>query len=228
MIVNKRVFILEDEVDLVRLTTDLLESDGFVVNSAIHPVDGLQKLRINPPDLLLLDIRLPEIDGYQVCRELKKDPKTNHVPVIMISSKDEETDVVVGLEVGADDYICKPFRQKELLARVRAVLRRHETDLEPKDLVTGPLSLNCHCYSAAINRKDIHVTMREFELLRYLVSFEGRVLTRSRIYEQVWGVDFSGTSRTIDVHIDQLRKKLGKYAHWITTLKGIGYRFQVE
>lgn len=225
---NKRVFIIEDEADLVRIATDLLESDGFIVNSALHPLEGLRKIQANPPDLLLLDIRLPDMDGYQVCKELKRDPKTTHVPVIMVSAKDEETDVVVGLEVGADDYICKPYRQKELLARVKAVLRRHTAELEPKDIVTGPLSLNCFSYAGFIHKRNIELTLKEFELLRYFVTLEGRVLTRSRIYEHVWGVDFSGSSRTIDVHIEQLRKKLGKYSEWITTLKGIGYRFQVE
>jgi len=226
--VNKRVFIIEDEPDLVRIATDLLEADGFVVTSSTHPVDGLAKIRANPPDLLLLDIRLPDITGYEVCKQLKSDPKTKHVPIIMVSAKDAETDVVVGLEVGAEDYVCKPYRQKELVARVRAVLRRQMSDLEPTSLVSGPLTLNCANYSGTLYKKDIKMTYKEFELLSYFVRMEGRVLTRAKIYETVWGIDFSGSSRTIDVHVDKLRKKLGKCSEWISTLKGIGYRFQID
>ena len=225
---NKRIFIVEDEPDMIRVATDLLQSEGFLVSSATHPHDALVKIRANPPDLLLLDIRLPDMNGYELCKELKGDPKTAHIPVIMVSAKDAETDVVVGLEVGAADYICKPYRQRELVARVRAVLRRGMGEMEPKDIVSGPLKLNCQAYSATIHKKDTQLTSKEFELLSYLVRMEGRVLTRSKIYESVWGVDFTGSSRTIDVHIDQLRKKLGKHAEWITTLKGIGYRFQID
>jgi DNA-binding response OmpR family regulator len=226
--VKKSIFILEDEPDMVRIATDLLESDGFLVNSATHPVDGLRKIRTILLDLLILDLRLPEMDGYQVCKELKGDPKTAHIPIIMISVKDNETDVVVGLEMGADDYVTKPFRQRELLARVKSVLRRQAVEPAPKNIALGPVTLNCSNYSAIINNKGIQFTAKEFDLLAYFAQREGRVLTRTKIYESVWGVDFSGSSRTIDVHIDQIRKKLGKYGAWLTTLKGIGYRFQVE
>lgn len=222
-----RVFILEDEPDMIRIATDLLQGDGFFVTSAVNPIDALSKIRLNPPDLLILDIRLPDMNGYEVCKQLKADPKTAHIPVIMVSAKVEETDVVVGLEVGAEDYICKPFRSRELLARVRAVLRRQLADLEPKTIVCGPLTLHCGKYTATLFKKEIQLTLKEFDLLGYFMRMEGRVLTRTKLYEGVWGVDFTGSSRTIDVHVDQLRKKLGRHSEWITTLKGIGYRFQI-
>lgn len=212
---------------MIRIATDLLQGDGFFVTSAVNPIDALSKIRLNPPDLLILDIRLPDMNGYEVCKQLKADPKTAHIPVIMVSAKVEETDVVVGLEVGAEDYICKPFRSRELLARVRAVLRRQLADLEPKTIVCGPLTLHCGKYTATLFKKEIQLTLKEFDLLGYFMRMEGRVLTRTKLYEGVWGVDFTGSSRTIDVHVDQLRKKLGRHSEWITTLKGIGYRFQI-
>ncbi len=224
---SKRIFIVDDEADLIRIATDVLEMDGFSVSSATHPADALRKINANPPDIIILDLRLPDMDGYEVAKLLKADVRTKHVPIIMVSAKCEETDVVVGLEVGADDYITKPFRQKELLARVKTVLRRFHTEPGPRNLVTGPLSLNCGNYTAALHTKPVPLTLREFQLLSYFVEMEGRVLTRNKIYETVWGVDFSGSSRTIDVHVDQLRKKLGKYADSITTLKGIGYKFEL-
>jgi DNA-binding response OmpR family regulator len=211
---------------MVRIATDLLSMDGFLVNSSTHPTDGLKQIRANPPDLILLDIRLPDKDGFEVCKELKSDPKTKSVPIIMISVKNDETDIVVGLEMGADDYISKPFRQKELLARVKTVLRRQEDEPEPL-LEFGPLKLDTKLYRASLNGKDINLTLKEFELLSFLVRMEGRVLTRTKIYETVWGVNFTGSSRTIDVHVEQVRKKLGKFSDWLTTLRGIGYRFEM-
>jgi two-component system alkaline phosphatase synthesis response regulator PhoP len=224
---SRRIFIIDDEPDMVRIATDLLSMDGFVVNSANHPNEGIKQIRCNPPDLLLLDIRLPDKDGFQVCKELKSDPKTKFIPIIMISVKSDETDIVVGLEMGADDYISKPFRQKELLARVKTVLRRQEEEPEPPMIEFGPLKLDTKLYKATLNGRNMGLTLKEFELLSFLVRMEGRVLTRTRIYEAVWGVNFTGSSRTIDVHVDQVRKKLGKFSDWLTTLRGIGYRFEM-
>ncbi len=212
---------------MVRIATDLLTLDGFTVNSSTHPTDGLNQIRANPPDLLLLDIRLPDKDGFEVCKELKSDPKTKTVPIIMISVRSDETDIVVGLEMGADDYISKPFRQKELLARVKTVMRRQLEEPEPPTVLLGPIKLDTKLYKATLNGRNMNLTLKEFELLSYLVRMEGRVLTRTRIYEAVWGVNFTGSSRTIDVHVDQVRKKLGKFSSCLTTLRGIGYRFEM-
>jgi DNA-binding response OmpR family regulator len=213
---------------MIKIATDLLSDEGYTVASATTPADGLKKVRGNPPDLLLLDVRLPDMDGYQVCKELKSDPKTQSIPIIMVSVKSDETDVVVGLEMGADDYISKPFRRRELLARIKAVLRRQAADPEPGRLEVGPIRIDLAAYSAWLKEKALALTPKEFELLSLFLRREGRVLTRAVISETVWGFEHTGSSRTIDVHVDQLRRKLGKYGEWIKGLKGIGYRFEAE
>jgi len=213
---------------MVKIGTDLLTSDSYTVSSSNHPHDALKKIRANPPDLLLLDVRLPDMDGFQICKELKSDPKTKNIAIIMVSVKSDETDVVVGLEMGADDYICKPFRKRELLARVKSVLRRKSSAPEPERYEIGPLVLDYACYTASISKKPLALTPKEFELLAFFMRMQGRILTRACISEAVWGIEFTGSSRTIDVHVDQLRKKLGRGGEWIKGLKGIGYRFEGE
>jgi DNA-binding response OmpR family regulator len=225
---SKSIFIVDDEPDMVKIATDLLESDGFVVYSDTHPAQALKKIRTNPPDLVILDLRMPDMDGYHVCKELKADPKTKHLPIIMVSVKSEETDVVVGLEMGADDYISKPFRKRELLARVKTVLRRLDMDPRDQKIECGPFTVDYGSYSATLNNKTLALTPKEFELLGFFIRREGRVVTRAAMSENVWGTEFTGSTRTIDVHVDQLRKKLGKYSTWIHGLKGIGYRFEKE
>lgn len=225
---SKKIFILDDEADMVKIGTDLLESDGYLVESSQHPDDGIKKIRANPPDLLLLDIRLPDKDGLQICKELKSDPKTRHVPIIMVSVKADETDVVVGLELGADDYIAKPFRKKELLARVKTALRRQDPDATNQVFHCGPITVDYGSYAATIHKKPLTLTPKEFELLGFFIKREGKVMTRPTISENVWGIEFTGSTRTIDVHVDQLRKKLGKYAAWVHSLKGVGYRFEPD
>jgi len=211
-----------------RIATDLLSDEGYVVESALNPLDGLKAISANPPDLLLLDIRLPDLDGFQTCKRIKSDPKIKHIPVIMVSVKSEESDVVVGLELGAEDYIIKPFRKRELLARVKTVLRRNDTEPEAPKLKIGPLDLDWNRHAAVLNRKPLTLTPKEFELLGYFMKNEGRVLTRASISEHVWGVEYTGSTRTIDVHVDQLRHKLGKHSDMIAGLKGIGYRFEAN
>lgn len=225
---KRRILIIDDEPDMIKIACDLLETDGYAVTSSTNPTDGLKKLRLNPPDLLLLDVRLPDIDGLQVCKELKSDPKTKHVPIIMISVKADETDVVVGLEMGAEDYIAKPFRRRELLARVKAVLRRNQTTPQPERLQAGGLMLDYSTHTATCDKKALNLTPKEFELMGLFLKMEGRILTRSIISESVWGIEFTGSTRTIDVHVDQLRRKLGGSGEQIKSLKGIGYRFEVE
>lgn len=225
---GRRIVVIDDEPDMVKIATDLLESDGYVVSSFLNPKDGLRKIQENPPDLIILDIRLPEMDGFQVCKTLKADPKTKGVPIIMVSVKSEETDVVVGLELGADDYLTKPLRKRELLARVKSVLRRLDTDPTDQRIECGPITVDYGSYSATINKKPVDLTPKEFELLGFLLKRKGRVVTRAVISENVWGIEFTNSTRTIDVHIDTLRKKLGKFGSCIESLKGIGYRFEVD
>lgn len=225
---NKRIAIIDDEPDMVRIATDLLEPEGYTVTSSHHPNDGLKKIRGGPPDLILLDVRLPDMDGYQVLKELKNDPRTRGVPVMMISVKSDESDVVVGLEMGAEDYLTKPLRRKELLARVKTVLRRLDRAPEPERLQVGEICLDFGSYTASVARKALTLTPKEFELLGFFLRMQGRILTRATISEAVWGIEFTGTTRTIDVHVDQLRRKLGKLGPCIKGLKGVGYRFELD
>ena len=225
---NKRIAIIDDEPDMVRIATDLLVPEGYIVTSSNHPTEGLKKIRSGPPDLILLDVRLPDQDGYQVLKELKSDPRTKGVPVVMVSVKSDESDIVVGLEMGAEDYITKPFRRRELLARVKTVLRRLDRAPEPERLQVGDICLDFGSYTAVVGRKPLALTPKEFELLGFFLRMQGRILTRATICEAVWGFEFTGTSRTIDVHVDQLRHKLGKLGSCIKGLKGVGYRFEWE
>ena len=224
---TRRIFVVDDEPDLVKIATDLLSAEGYHVSSATHPDEGLKKIRANPPDLILLDIRMPDKDGFQVCKELKSDPTTKGIPIIMISVKAEETDVVVGLEMGAEDYISKPYRRRELLARVKTALRRTEPEMIEEKLQIGPFAIDFGRYKASLNKKELTLTPKEFQLLAFFLKKEGRVLTRAAISESVWGIEFSGSTRTIDVHVDMLRKKLGKFAEYIVGMKGVGYRFEL-
>jgi two-component system alkaline phosphatase synthesis response regulator PhoP len=223
-----RIYIIDDEPDMAKIGTDLLVGAGYTVNSFTQPVQGLKELRSNPPDLLLLDLRMPEKDGFEVLREMKADVKTKSIPVIMVSVQADEADVVVGLEMGADDYIAKPFRKRELLARVKTVLRRQNSLPDDKKVSYGPIHVDYGRYVATINKKPVDLTPKEFELLGLFLQREGRVLSRAVISEAVWGSQFTGTTRTIDVHVDTLRKKLGKYGDWIHSLKGVGYRFDPD
>ncbi len=225
---NIRIFALDDEPDMLKIASDLLQSEGYMVVTETDPVAALKKIRANPPDLLLLDIRLPNMDGREVCRELKGDPRTKHIPIIMVSVKSDEPDIVVGFELGADDYIPKPFRKGEFLARIKAVLRRFHPDPSERRFMLGPLVLDYARYSATVHNKPIALTPKEFELLAYFIVKKGCVVTRGSMSEAVWGVEFTGSTRTIDVHVDQVRRKLGPLSTWVHSLKGVGYRFDPE
>lgn len=224
----KRVFIIDDEPNMVKMATALLQENDYVVGSSNDPEEGLKRVIDSPPDLVLLDIRMPKMDGYEVCKRLKANPHTKDVPVIIVSIRKEEADVVTGLELGADDYIEKPLRKRELLARVKAVLRRREIDPAPKKLTSGPLSLDFVTYTATLDGQPLTLNPKEFKLLAYFMRREGQVITRAAISENIWETKLIPTSRTIDTHVDFLRKKLGRFRSWIKTLKGIGYRFEIE
>jgi DNA-binding response OmpR family regulator len=188
----------------------------------------LNQLRENPPDLVLLDVRMPGMDGLEVCRALKSDPKTVALPVLMISTQSSEADVVAGLEMGATDYVCKPFRERELQARVKAVLRRNVEDSSSPTLSAGPLQLDPATFTASLDGQSLDLRIKEYQLLQFFIQREGKVLTRAVISEQVWGHEYDRSMRTIDRHVANLRKKLGRHANWIQALPGIGYRFERE
>jgi len=228
MTTHKTIFIIDDEPDMIKIASDLLESDQYLVRSATHPEQGLKEISNHAPDLLLLDVRLPDKDGFQVLKELKNDPKTKTFPIIMVSVKSDEADVVVGLELGAEDYIIKPFRKRELLARVKTALRRSEFDQNVQIMEIAPLKVDFGKYQAFHGKKELSLTPKEFELLGFFMMREGQVVTRHTLSEKIWGIEFTGSTRTIDVHVDQLRRKLGKLSTWIKGLKGVGYRFEKD
>ena len=225
----KQIFVVEDEKDLVELLTYNLEKDGYRVLSEMDGEAALKKIPEKMPDLVLLDLMLPKTDGLTVCKTLKANPKTAHIPVVMLTAKGEESDKIVGLELGADDYVTKPFSVKELLARVRAVLRRFSKAQEGETVQKfRDLTLDRTKHEVTLKGKKMGLTAKEFELLDYFLTHAGRVLSRDVLLNNVWGYDYFGTTRTVDVHVRRLREKLGAYEKHIQTVKGYGYLFKEE
>lgn len=221
-----KILIVEDMESVINLLRSLLEREGFEVTTAQDGLEALEAVRREKPDLMLLDLILPGIDGLEVCRRIRADPVTTHLPIIILSGKEEETDKVIGLEIGADDYITKPFQANELVARVKSRLRR-TTEKEPaRVLKVGNLEMQLDRYTVTLEGKPIHLTSKEFSLLRALIMTNGRVLSRDALFESVWGhhKDADLQSRTIDVHIRSLRNKLGPEGRRIFTVRNVGYR----
>jgi len=206
-----------------------LEREGFEVTAADRGDEALRQFRAAPPNLMLLDIMLPGMDGWQVCREVRK---ISNIPIIMLTAKDETFDKVLGLELGADDYIVKPFDMKELVARIKAVIRRFQAAEAPeRELAFPGLAINISQYTVTYMGKALDMPPREIELLYFLASHPGMVFTREQLLEQVWGYDYFGDSRTVDVHVKRLREKLlgGEALGWqIKTVWGVGYKFEVK
>jgi two-component system phosphate regulon response regulator PhoB len=225
-----KVLVIDDEKDIVSLLRYHLEKAGF---QCLEGPDGVAALRLvheHHPDLLILDLMLPGMDGLEVCRYLRQDAATARLPILMLTAKAEEVDRVVGLEVGADDYVVKPFSPRELVARVRAILRRAQ---EPSDLSIrriGGLEVDEARHSVVVQGASVELTAKEFGLLCALIRANGRVLNREQLLEGVWGYADAAEieSRTVDVHIRRLREKLGLEAKRIITVKGVGYRFDME
>jgi len=199
------------------------------VLSSLRGDEALKKIPEKSPDLVILDLMLPGVDGLTLCKALKADPKTSRIPIIMLTAKGEESDKVVGLELGADDYVTKPFSIKELIARLRAVLRRFEKAGENLPVRKfGNLALNRVKHEVTLSGKPFKMPAKEFELLDYLMARPGQVLSRDVLLNNIWGYDYFGTTRTVDVHIRHLRGKLGAIGDHIETVKGYGYRFVEE
>lgn len=222
------VLVVDDEKDLVELVKYHLEKEGLKCLEARDGETALQMARERTPDLMVLDLMLPGVDGLEVCRKLRKDPKTSSIAIIMLTAKAEEVDRIVGLEMGADDYMVKPFSPRELLARVKAVLRRGQGQDMPAIKRVGTLEVDEGKHQVTVNGTVVELTVKEFDLLCALMRANGRVLNREQILETVWGysnaVDIE--SRTVDVHIRRLREKLGDEFTRIVTVKGVGYRFE--
>jgi two-component system alkaline phosphatase synthesis response regulator PhoP len=225
-----RVLVVEDEPDIGALLTFHLEREGYHVLRSRNGVDALQQARARRPDLVLLDLMLPGMDGLEVCRRLRQDPATASLPVVMLTAKGEEVDRVLGLELGADDYIAKPFSPKEVVARVRAVLRRSRPLAEGAPLASGRLLIDVARHVVHVDGAPLALTPKEFDLLRALVEARGRVLSREVLLDRVWGYAAAGEieSRTVDVHVRRLRMKLGEEGQRIVTVKGVGYRLDQD
>jgi two-component system response regulator ResD len=226
---SKKALVVEDDGNIAELLRLYLEKDGFEVSIAADGGTGVRLAQTEEPDILLLDIMLPVLDGWQVCRKVRE---TSRVPIIMLTAKGETYDKVNGLEMGADDYIVKPFEVKELLARIHAVLRRTEPDAAPaeKKLSFDKLIINLDSYELIVNGKRIETPPKEMELLFHLASTPNRVYTRNQLLDEVWGFDYFGDSRTVDVHIKRLREKLeGVSEQWsLKTVWGVGYKFELN
>jgi len=226
---RQSILIVDDDPNIAQLVRLYLEKEGFDVSIQTRGDEAVAAFQKNPPNLILLDIMLPGLDGWQVCRAIRQ---TSNIPIIMLTAKDETFDKVLGLELGADDYVTKPFEGKELVARVKAVLRRAAPGESEKDTLSFPgLTISLEKYEVCFQGKIVEMPPKELEVLYFLASHQNRVFTREQLLEQVWGFDFFGDSRTVDVHIKRLREKLQdtEALGWqIRTVWGVGYKFEVK
>jgi len=220
-----RILVVDDEDDLLELLRYNLTRDGYQVTCVATGEDALRNVRRQAPDLIVLDLMLPAIDGLEVCRRLKGESKTRDIPIIMLTAKSEESDIVAGLEHGADDYIAKPFSPRVLMARVKALLRRRETELDTTIRV-HELSIHPGRHEAILAGAALELTYTEFALLQFLAKRPGWAFTRTQIVDAVKGEDYPVTERSVDVQVAGLRKKLGVHGSYIETVRGVGYRFR--
>lgn len=223
------ILIIEDERDLAELLAFNLEREGYKAVMAMDGVEGLEIATRMQPDLILLDLMLPGMLGTEVCKAIKKSGNTSHIPVIMLTAKGEEIDKVVGFEVGADDYVVKPFSARELMLRVKAVLRRSESDAPPNPVITvGTITIDTERHMVMVGGEEINFTTTEFKLLHTLVTRLGRVQSREVLLRDVWGYNFVEDTRTVDTHITRLRTKMGEAGEMIKTVRGFGYKLEVQ
>lgn len=226
---KQTIMVVDDDPNIAQLVKLYLEKEGFDVSVETRGDDAMAAFQKNPPSLMLLDVMLPGLDGWQVCRGIRQ---MSNIPIIMLTAKDETFDKVLGLELGADDYVTKPFEGKELVARVKAVLRRAAPGESEKNTLSFPgLTISLEKYEVHFQGKLIEMPPKELEVLYFLASHQNRVFTREQLLEQVWGFDFFGDSRTVDVHIKRLREKLqgSESLGWqIRTVWGVGYKFEVK
>jgi two-component system phosphate regulon response regulator PhoB len=222
----KKILIVDDEPDVTDLLAYTLKTKGYSVEAINNPNSSIGLARSFIPDLVILDVMMPELNGIQICRMLRADPKLKQVPVIFLTAKAEENDRIQGLESGADDYICKPFSTKELVLRVQALLRRAtEGGTEPtKHLQVGEIVLDIDRHEITLHGKPVELTATEFKLLHLLMERRGRVQTREHLLINVWNYETEIETRTVDTHVRRLREKLGTEADWIETIRGVGYR----
>lgn len=221
-----RILIIEDEIDLQRVLDYNLRQAGHEVLQALKGEDGLRLARSEQPDLVLLDLMLPDLGGNEICKTLKRSPETARIPVVMLTARGEEIDRVLGFELGADDYVVKPFSVRELLLRIQAVLRRQSVEPDTSTHVTfGRLRIDNEAHRVWVDETEAQLTALEFRLLVALYDARNRVLTRSVLLDVVWGIEAEVTTRTVDTHVKRLRQKIGAAGEYIETIRGVGYRF---
>ena len=224
-----KILIVEDEPDIVELLVYNLDQAGYKTEAVFNGAEALDRVKIEPPDLVLLDLLLPEVDGLEVCRTLKRDPDTASIPIIMLTAKGEAIDRIVGLELGADDYITKPFSPREVLLRIRAVLRRAPNVARNKpsnQIQIEDLKIDLDRHQVFSEGSVIDLTATEFKILSLFAHSPGRVFTRSILMDAVWGQEYYGIERTMDTHVSRLRRKLGQFGERIETVHGVGYRLK--
>ena len=220
-----RILVAEDDPDIAHLLSHYLQKAGFDTTIVGSGRDVLPQIRRDPPVLLILDLMLPGLDGLEVCRAVRADVNTASIPIIMLTAKAEESDRIVGLELGADDYITKPFSPNEVVARVRALLRRAQRTGPPDSrLAYGPLTMDVDRHIVRMDGQDVRLTAKEFLLLQYLIEHRGRVLSRDLLLSDVWGYSYTGGTRTVDVHVRRLREKVPLLTEAIVTVKQFGYK----
>lgn len=223
---KQKILVVDDEADVVELIEYNLRNAGFDVICAADGEEALAKIKTTLPDMIVLDIMLPGKDGFEVCKQLKRDPKTANIPIIMLTAKAAEVDRVVGLELGADDYITKPFSPRELVLRIKALFRRLTPPAVQESIIKyGKLILDPIKHEVTVDNKEIDLTPTEFKLLHFLAANRGRVQSRDRLLQEVWGYEGMLDTRTVDTHIRRLREKLGKAGEYIETVRGFGYKF---
>ena len=228
---SKKILIVEDEHDLIKLVKYNLEKEGFRVNYTTDGSLAMAELRRDPPDLVILDLMLPGMDGLEICRQVRRHDKYAATPILMLTARSEEADRIVGLELGADDYVTKPFSMRELIARIRALLRRHEPAPQRSTLQRGELLIDPSAHSVAVSGRRVDLSALEFRLLHYLAAHPGMVFSRDQLLDRVWGDDRSVTPRSVDVYIRRLREKIEPEPEqplYVHTVHGVGYRFSIE
>ncbi len=226
---REKIVVVEDEADIREIIEHNLSREGYQVHTSSDGENGLQLVKRESPDLVLLDLMLPGLDGLDVCRELKSDPSTRSIPIIMVTAKGEESDIVLGLGIGADDYVAKPFSPQELIARIKAILRRSSLKDEgdgQEPIACGEVVIDIGRHEVLVDGESVVFTATELKLLHFIASHPGRVFTRDHLLTRVIGVDAVVVDRNIDVHIRSVRKKLGEHRDLVETIRGVGYRFQ--
>ena len=222
------ILVVEDEKDIIEVLRYYLEKENYRIHVARDGFAALELAARVIPNLILLDLMLPKLDGIAVCKRLKKDERLREIPIIMLTAKAEEADKVRGLETGADDYVTKPFSTRELIARIKAHIRRREGTMPEKTFQYGPLAVDTVKHEVLYDGSEMELTAKEFELLLYMLENRGRVLTRDMILNHVWGYDYFGSTRTVDVHVTRLRQKIPILADALSTIKSFGYKLKEE